>query len=402
MKKILAVNLGNFGSTGKIMSGINDLAIANGDETFKAYPGNKRNQLKQDSDILLCSDLFRRINQRLAYYTGFNGCFSFFSTLRFLKRIKEINPDIIQLHNLHNSYINLPILFGFIKTNDIHIVWTLHDCWSFTGHCPHFTMVKCNKWRTGCYDCPQYKEYPQSFVDNSKFMWKLKKKWFTGVKNLTIVTPSEWLAGLVKESYLKDYPVVVINNGIDLNVFKPTESDLREKNGISSDKFILLGVAFGWGKRKGLDVFIELANRLDRDKYQIVLVGTDENVDKLLPPSIISIHRTQNQKELAEIYTAADLFVNPTREENFPTVNIESLACGTPVLTFKTGGSPEIIDETCGSVVSCDDIDALESEIRRISETNPYSEDACLRRAQRYNKDRKFQEYIELYGSMMI
>ena len=159
-------------------------------------------------------------------------------------------------------------------------------------------------------------------------------------------------------------------------------------------------MSFGWGRRKGLDVFIELAKRLDKEKYQIVLVGTDDKTDVQLPSNIISIHCTQNQQELAEIYSATDLFVNPTREENFPTVNIEAIACGTPVLTFRTGGSPEIIDDTCGSVVDCDDVDAMEQEIRRICTEHPYSEKSCLKRAQRYDKDKKFQEYTDLYNEL--
>ena len=226
-------------------------------------------------------------------------------------------------------------------------------------------------------------------------MWKFKCNWFTGIENCIIVTPSQWLADLVKQSYLKDYPVKVINNGIDLSVFKPTESSFREKYGLT-DKKVVLGVAFGWGKRKGFDVFVELASRLP-DDYRIVLVGTDDNVEKLLPAKIISIHRTQNQKELAEIYTTADVFANPTREENYPTVNMESIACGTPVVTFRTGGSPEIPDETCGSVVDCDDIDAMEIEIRRICEKKPYSVEACLQRAKSFDMNDRFKEYVDLY-----
>ena len=213
---------------------------------------------------------------------------------------------------------------------------------------------------------------------------------------MTIVTPSEWLAGLVKQSFLRKYPVKVINNGIDLNIFKPTESDFRKKYALEN-KYIVLGVAFGWGKRKGLDVFIELANRLDKEKYKIVLVGTDDNVDKLLPDNIISIHRTQNQTELAEIYTAADVFANPTREENYPTVNMESVACGTPVVTFNTGGSPEIIDETCGAIAEKDDTDSMYNEIIRICETKPYSEEACLKKANNFDAWRKFENYVQLY-----
>ena len=213
--------------------------------------------------------------------------------------------------------------------------------------------------------------------------------------DLTIITPSQWLADQVKMSFLKDYPVKVINNGIDLSVFKPTESDFRDRYGFV-DKKIVLGVAFGWGHRKGLDVFIELSKRLPED-YRIVLVGTDDNVDKQLPANIVSIHRTQNQTELAEIYTAADVFANPTREEVLGLVNIESLACGTPVVTFKTGGSPECIDETCGSVVPCDDVDAVEMEIRRICEEKPYSIEACLARAKSFDMNEKFKEYVDLY-----
>ena len=213
---------------------------------------------------------------------------------------------------------------------------------------------------------------------------------------MTIVTPSEWLASLVKESYLKDYPVKVINNGIDLNIFKPTESDFIKKYALEN-KYIVLGVAFGWGRRKGLDVFIELAKRLDEEKYKIVLAGTDDNVDKLLPDNIISIHRTQNQTELAEIYTAADVFANPTREENYPTVNMEALACGTPVVTFNTGGSPEMLDETCGAAVAKDDNDAMYNEIIRICEKKPYSMEACIKKAKGFDKNEKFGEYIRLY-----
>ena len=196
-------------------------------------------------------------------------------------------------------------------------------------------------------------------------------------------------------SYNVDQYINVIPNGIDLSVFKPTESNFREKYYVK-DKFVILGVAFGWGKRKGLDVFIELSKRLDKN-FQIVLVGTDENLDKQLPENIISIHRTQNQIELAEIYSAADLFVNPTREDTFPTVNIESLACGTPIVTFRTGGSPDVIDKTCGSVVDKNDVDGIEKEIIRIKEQKPYSKEACLKRASNFDKSVKFAEYIDLY-----
>ena len=234
-----------------------------------------------------------------------------------------------------------------------------------------------------------------AYVDRTDIMWKLKKRWFTGVNNLTIVTPSCWLEGLVKQSFLSHYPVKVIHNGIDSSMFKPSESNFREKYHCQ-DKFILLGVAFDWGIRKGLDIFISLAHELDK-RFQIILVGTNETIDTKLPRNVISIHRTQDQRELAEIYTAADLFVNPTREDNYPTVNMEALSCGTPVLTFKTGGSAEMLDETCGSIVPCDEMESLIKEIIRICEHRPYSSQTCIKKAESFDMNERFLEYIELY-----
>ena len=226
-------------------------------------------------------------------------------------------------------------------------------------------------------------------------MYELKKEWFNVVENLTLVTPSKWLANLTRESFLKEYPVQVIYNGINLEVFKPTESDFRVKYNLENKK-IILGVAFAWNERKGLDVFVELSKRLGKD-YKIVLVGTSETVEKQVSENIICIRRTQNQTELAQIYTAADLFVNPTREEALGLVNLEALACGTPVVTFKTGGSPECIDQTCGSVVEKNDVDGLLSEIIRICEQKPYSKEACIERAKKFDMNEKFLEYVKLY-----
>ena len=221
--RIVQINGGAKGSTGKIMFGIADVARKKGHVVMCASPitSTNRDAGKDCGYYKIGTYTSRRVNVALARFTGFNGCFAWLETYKLLKKIDEFNPDIMQLHNLHDSYINLPMLFSYIKKNNIPTVWTLHDCWSFTGQCPHFTMIKCDKWKYGCHDCPQYKRYPSSLYDNTEIMWKLKKKWFTGVKNMTIVTPSQWLADLVKESYLKEYPVQVINNGIDLNVFKP-------------------------------------------------------------------------------------------------------------------------------------------------------------------------------------
>ena len=399
--KIVEINTVTNGSTGKIMLQIANCVNQTGGEayTFSTNVFSSRYHRLPEPPVNHCyyGTFFENaIHFVLGRYFGLNGLGSCFSTYRLIRKIKQIQPKVIHLHNLHAYCINLWILLNYLKKNDTPVILTLHDCWAFTGQCSYFNMVKCEKWKTGCHDCVQHNNaYPVSAIDSSCMMWKLKKKWFSGLNRLIIVTPSKWLADLVEQSFLKDYPVKVINNGINLSIFKPLESDFRKKYNCEA-KFLILGVAFNWGVRKGLDIFIELACRLGA-QYQIVLVGTDKNVDINLPQNIISIHKTQSQTELAEIYTAADLFVNPTREENYPTVNMEALACGTPVLTFETGGSPEILDETCGVVVEYNDIDKMEQEIIRICEEKPFSKEACLTKAKNFNMNNKFKEYIELY-----
>ena len=395
--KILEINQVNFGSTGHIMLQIADLATKKGHEVICSFYA-RRNKDKDKNCIYIGNKVSHNIHKKLYRKTGNNGCYSKISTWNFLRKVKKFDPDLIHIHNLHNCYINLPMLFDYIKKNNKKVVWTLHDCWSFTGQCPYFTAVGCEKWKTGCHDCEQINRYPSCSVDRTDKMWKLKKEWFTGVQNLTIVTPSQWLADLAKQSFLKDYPVKVINNGINLDVFKPTGSDFRTKHNLE-DKKIILGVASVWEVRKGLDVFIELSKRLD-DRYKIVLVGTNDEVDKKLPEGIISIHRTSNQKELAELYTAADVFFIPTREDNFPTVNMESLACGTPVLTFNTGGSPEMVDEATGVVLMNEDIASVEQAVISMCESGKYSKEACTERAKQYDSGLKYNEYLSLFENI--
>lgn len=394
--KILQINtVYKQGSTGKIAYQIQQLVNSKGGNCIVAYryaeSHDEKENIYEISTWLDC-----HIHNRLAKITLLQGVWSISRTRKFIKFIKGFDPDIIHIHNIHGSYVNHPMLFSFLRNANIPIVWTLHDCWSITGQCAYFDMLKCDKWKTGCRSCKLHMDRLLNIVNIPNIMWNFKRKWFNRVHNMILITPSQWLADLIKQSYLQDYPVKIINNGIDLQVFKPTPSDFRKKLCIKN-RFIVLGVAFDWGKRKGLDVFIELSKRLNSNRYKIVLIGTDDRVDELLPSNIISIHRTRNQVELAAIYTAADVFVNPTREDNYPTVNMESLACGTPVLTYRTGGSPEIIDETCGAIIDCDDIDTMEKEIMRICEDKLYSEAACLQRARRFDSNQRNEEYIELY-----
>lgn len=393
--KIISINSSNFGSTGNIMLGISRVAETKGNVAYIGVAsGRSNNKKKIENQIFIGNLIERNLHLLLAKHTGFNGCFSHLGTFQFLKRLDTINPDVLHLHNLHNCYINLPMLFRWIKKRKIKVIWTLHDCWAFTGQCPHFQIANCGKWKTGCHNCLQYREYPQSYVDRTKTMYRFKKKWFTGVKDLTIVTPSEWLADLVRESFLKDYPVKVIHNGIDLGVFRPIESDIRKRLGIEK-KIVLLGCASPWSERKGLDVFIELAKRLDK-KYRIVLVGLSKEQIAALPQNIIGIERTSSAEELAKYYSMADIFVNPTREDNFPTVNLEALACETPVITFDTGGSPEILNINCGMKTKGNNAEGILACIYEISKRLK-SIDACRRHADLFDKDKLFLEYIKLY-----
>ena len=399
--RIAEINMTANGSTGKIMLQIAQVARERGHDvrTYSAHLYTRHPKKLSDIDghTYFGSQSDGTFHYVIGRLTGKNGMLSRGATKRLIKMLQKQKIDILHLHNLHYFCINLPMLFRYVKDHNIRVIWTLHDCWAFTGHCPYFDIVNCGRWKSGCHSCPQYRSYPTTMFDDSVKMYRKKKEWFTGVRDMTLVTPSAWLAGLVKQSFLKDYPVEVIPNGIDLNVFKPTDGHFQAKYGLEGKK-IVLGVALGWGIRKGLDVFEKLAERLP-DDYQIVLVGTDDQIDAHLSGKILSIHRTDNQQELAKLYTAADVFVNPTREDNYPTVNMEAIACGTPVITFRTGGSPEMVGDVCGSVVEKEDIDGMEREILRICEEKIYTREECVTYAQCFDKANCFEKYVCLYDS---
>ena len=338
--KILMINVVcGIRSTGRICTDLataleaqgHDVKIAYGRETVPAEFQKYAVKIGSNFDVKM-----HGIKARLFDAAGFG---SKRATKKLIKWVKEYDPDVIHLHNIHGYYINIEILFAYLKTCGKKIVWTLHDCWAFTGHSAYCDMVNCEKWINGCNHCPQIRIYPKSFVDRSETNWLKKKKLLQNVPNLTIVTPSQWLADLVKQSFLSDYKVSVIHNGIDTSVFKPTESNFREKYGIK-DKYIILGVSTAWSEMKGLSDYVNLAEALD-ESYQVVLVGVTAEQKKELPNKILTIERTNNIEELASIYSSSDLFVNLSYCENYPTVNLEAISCGTPVLTYKTGGSSE-------------------------------------------------------------
>lgn len=383
------------GSTGKICVAVSKLLTAKGIENYilytsgsSSYPQGKRYMSKLEIK-------WQALKSRICGYYGFQ---SKKATKRLLAELENIAPDIVHLHNLHSHNVHLGELFTYLKEKKIKVFWTFHDCWAFTGYCPHYSMIGCNQWRMdGCKKCLQRSHYSW-FFDRSRFLFEKKKELFTGL-DLTIISPSQWLADQVKQSFFQDTPIRIIYNGINLSVFSPKENEIRKNYNIEN-RFIVLGVAFGWGRRKGLDAFIRLAEKLDK-RFQIILVGTNDMVDKQLPDNIISIHRTANQQELAEIYSAADVFVNPTREEVFGLVNVEANACGTPVITYRTGGSTECIDETSGIVVDCDDEEALYETILKVEDERPFSPENCRKQALNFSEDIKYREYIELYKELV-
>ena len=330
-----------------------------------------------------------------------HGLFSSSQTRRVMKKVRDLKPDIIQLHCVHGYYINYEILFDFLREMDVPVVWTFHDCWAFTGHCAHFDFAGCDKWQTGCHGCELLKDYPKSlFFDNSKDNWLRKRKSFTSLDKLQIVAVSNWLGKLAGQSFMQKYPIEVIHNGINLSVFKPVDNDIREQYRISEDDILVLGVATAWGKDKGLDDFVRLSKE---PGIKVVLVGVSEDVKKTLPENIVAVYRTESQQKLAEFYSAADVLVNPTYNDSFPTVNLEALACGTPVLTYRTGGSPEAIDAETGAVVEQGDYDELLDKVRMFAQTSYkiHHSVACRERAEKcFDMHRQFDEYRKLYEQL--
>ena len=339
MSRILFINSVCNGSTGSICKNLYKVAVEAGHECCIAYgrgeapKGSKTIKIGNKLDIYL-----HVLKARLFDASGFG---SKQATKEFIKKIDEFKPDIIHLHNIHGYYVNIEILFKYLRAHpEIKKIWTLHDCWAFTGHCAYYTYAKCNKWQRCCNsNCPNKNEYPKAIFSKVEKNFNRKKEIFNNVENMILVTPSEWLKNEVEKSYLKSYQIEVINNGVDTKIFKYTKSNIKEKYSIKNKK-IILGVASVWDKRKGLDIFIKLSKRLDNN-YQIVLIGLNKKQQKKVSDNIIGITRTENVQELVKWYSAAEVLFNPTLEDNYPTVNLEAIACGTPVITFDTGGSPE-------------------------------------------------------------
>jgi glycosyltransferase involved in cell wall biosynthesis len=387
--KVVQVNTtANTGSTGRIAEGIGLQLLECGHQSHIAYGRSSNPSASQ----------LQKIGGRLDTYLHLvrtrlldqHGRASHKATLKFVASLDQIQPDIVHLHNIHGYFLNYPLLFDYLKHKKIPIVWTLHDCWAFTGHCSYFDRFSCEKWKTHCNKCPMTRFYPSSFYDDSKNNFTLKKLCFTGVERMQIVTPCKWLASHVQDSFLGHYPVQVIPYGVDLNVFAPQASKHADR--------IVLGVAKPWSRRKGLDDFIALRQILPTS-VRIVLIGLTAQQIRDLPAGIEGYPPTESTRQLAEWYSISTVFVNPTFADNFPVANLEALACGTPIITYATGGSPEAVDENSGLVVPKNDIGALKDAIMTIinSSDSKWSENSRMRAVENFDSVKNYRKYLDIY-----
>lgn len=379
-----------FGSTGRIVVDLQNVIIKNHGDCKIAYGRGDSPKHVNAIRISNKSDIyFHAVMTRL---TDKHALYSKFSTRKLINDIKKYSPDIIHLHNIHGYYLNYKLLFSFLKEYRKPVVWTMHDCWAFTGHCAHYSPIDCTKWKEGCYECGLLHTYPETIgKGNVVSNYQMKKEIFSELDNLHIVTPSMWLKEQLKQSFLKNKQITVIHNGIDLSRFKRVPTKRRDKKRI-------LGVASVWNKEKGIEDIFALRKLLPVD-YEICLVGLNEKQFKSLPEGIVGISRTKSIRELVEYYSGADVFINFTYADTFPTVNIEALACGTPILSYDTGGSPEIVED-CGWVVPKGDTRQA-AEILIEYERSDMLRERCVKRAQQFNIDYCYKQYISLYKEIM-
>jgi putative colanic acid biosynthesis glycosyltransferase len=402
MKKILQINVViNTGSTGRITEAIGQKIIAHQWQSYIAY-GRYGDLSTTSIPIKIGSSLDKYAHFLKTRLTDRHGFGSKRATMAFIKKIKEINPDIVHLHNIHGYYLHVKLLFEYLSEAGIPVVWTLHDCWSYTGHCSHYSFVGCEKWKTACSQCPQLHAYPSSYYDNSFKNYEDKKLIFNSLKNLTLVTVSNWLSHQVKQSFLGHHVMRTIKNGIDLNVFKYIPNASPENKHRFGDKIIILGVASPMSERKGFSHFVAFSKYLKADEI-LVLVGLNQQQLRKLPNFVIGLEKTKQVRDLVEIYSMATVFLNLTLEDNYPTTNLESIACGTPVITYSTGGSVESIDANTGYIVEKNDFSTIRKNIDLIRhKTKSHYLEPCRRKAiSEFDKNTKFDEYINLYESIL-
>lgn len=404
--RILQINASySIGSTGAIVRDLGDVISQNRDECFVLCGYSKvqtpnifcMNKVGNTDYAVKKNIIYSRISGKMGYrYIR--------KTKKAIAWIRSIKPDVIHLHNIHGDWINIFILFSFLQQTSLPIIWTLHDCWAFTGRCAYFENIWCMKWKTGCYECKNMKTYPITyFFDFSRKMWKDKRENFSRFHSMRIVTPSQWLANYTRESFLSMYQIDVINNGIDIDIFSSSKNVAIDKLKVDNKK-IVLAVASTWSERKGLRDLIILHDLLGHEEFQVIIIGLNASQLRNLPSSIIGMRRTSSIEVLVSYYSAASVLVNPTYQDNFPTVNLEALSCGTPVITYCTGGSLESVDESVGEIVEQGNVNELSESVKRVCKKGKdfYSIHCRNRAVEMYNKRDKFHEYIKLYYELAI
>ena len=398
--KVLQINVVcGHGSTGRIAVEIANTIQKNGDCAYIAYGFGDS---EYSGAYRISSDSEYRINARFFSKLGLQGRGTKYGTKRFLNWIEEVKPDIIHLHNIHGMYVNYQVLFEYLIRHNIPVVWTIHDCWPITGHCAHFVLANCNKWRTGCYCCDYKGIYKEaSLIDNTRSTYELKKKLFCSVEKMHIVTVSKWMNKVVEGSFLSKYPSSVIYNGIDLNIFKYTPSDIKQRLGIK-DKILLLGVATQWNDEKGFSDYLRLAKCLN-DKYVIVLVGLTLKQMGGLPDNIIGLNKTKDRRELVELYSAANIVLSLSYAESMGLTLVESLACGTPVVSYDNTAQSELVNYNTGCLVKTGDINGTVSSIETICQKGKdyYSEECKNWIVQNFDKNDRYQDYYKLYCDVL-
>lgn len=388
-------------STGQLVENIGKVAIANGWESYIAYGRESRSS--QSELIRIGTDWDVKLHGLETRLFDKHGLSSKNATHKLIKQIREIKPDIIQLHNIHGYYLNYEIFFKFLFEANIPVVWSLHDCWSMTGHCSHFALVGCNKWKTECHHCPLKSSYPASWIDKSRKNYHLKKSLFPALNNVTMISASKWLGEVIYESYLSRYPLKIIPNGIDTDIFTPkfNSEEIKKKYGLQN-KFVIMGVGSVWNAEKGLYDYYKLREKLNDDDV-IVLVGMSKKQIKNLPKGIIGITRTDNINELASLYSAADVITSLSYLEAFGLTPVEGFACGTPAIVYNCTSTPELINDKVGFVAEPGDISSVISAIETIKKKgkDQYSINCREHALALYKKDDRFGDYIKLYNKIL-
>ena len=391
--RILIVNLRiGSGSVGRIVSDLYHGAIQNGHECKIAYARGGIGDIPENDTYRICDETEVKIHAGLTRLFGNTAFYFSRTTSRFCKWISQYNPDIVHLHGVYGYYLNMATLFSYLAEKNMRVISTLHSCWDFTGHCCYFDYSGCEQWKTGCKKCKQKASYPKSsFLDNTAYNYTRKKTAYDRLHRCTIVTPSEWLMKYVEKSFLGIHRIVVINNGVDRKAFHPYPSKTSK---VSSIKPVIISVANIWDNRKGWNDIVELSYYC-RDKAQLIVVGVSAEQKKALSEGTLAISRTESKEELAQLYSDATVFFNPTYEDNYPTVNLEAVSCHTPIVTYDTGGSPEIFKYgNWGRVIKKKDYGCLLDYAEKVFKKQimfDFSNDSSL------SNEKMVEKYISLY-----